>query len=52
MIDDVDVVAHLLKGLKERKALNQSPIVIHIVECEYSDFHKKIRKTKNRSAKS
>jgi hypothetical protein len=46
MIDDLDIVAQLLKGLSQGKTLEQSSKVIPVVECEYPDFHKKIKNNK------
>jgi hypothetical protein len=51
MIDDLNIVAHFLKGLSQGKTLEQSSKVIPVVECEYPDFHKKIKNKKRISEK-
>ena len=39
VVDNLNIVAHFLKSLKEGKTLEQCPKVIDVVKCKDSDFH-------------
>ena len=43
MINDLHIVAHFLKGMSERKALEQCPKVIDVVKCKDPNFHDFLR---------
>jgi len=51
VVDDLNIVAHFLKCLSQGKTLEQSSKVIPVVECEYPDFHEKIKNKKRISEK-